>query len=326
MTTTKSGRRAVSGVGARAAVAAGAAAWALAGCGGSTPSSTDAGVTTDAPVTLMCPTAMVPDPDQQTLPCCYRASQADQLASPEARLRYLDINAPAASPLATPTVIDLLNGSLQREVFNWLFRVEGADGDGAITITTGVGRRAADGTYAFSTGAAGGDPDSYLPVTLDGTITGEEISTGVLDGTITVPIFDDTGTTLQFELKLHSLQVEGVTLSNDRSCIGSLLNARGRFQTAATLSGYILVSEARESPINVPGVMGTLCGVVAGSVTSATYCDDNAQASWTVPPDSLCDMTGCRLDPGDGTVCTDATCNAWRLEADFAAVGVDVTN
>ena len=305
-------------------------ALALGACN-TTPAPVDAPTApSDAPVVLVCPTTGVPDPDMQTLPCCFRDSQADTRDAPEMRLRYIDISfPPSPSPLSGSVVGGILNTALQEETFNWLFRTTGADADGPVEITTGFGRRnATTGTYHFSAGAAGteGDPDTYLPITLAATLTGESVVADPVITPLTVPIFDEAGTTVQIELVLHSVQILSTTLSADRSCIGALMNSRGVFTTAATLGGYIDVTEARAGVIMVSGITASLCGVVAGSITDATYCETNPQADWMVMPDSMCDAGGvCHRDGEGGVDCDPATtCNAWYLEADFAAHGIDI--
>lgn len=301
---------------------------ALIGCGPGTTTDNDAAVVNDSGG-LMCPQRGIPDPTNQTLPCCYRVSQADHLDMPELRLRYLHITSPAGSALVQSATQNLLNDSLTNETFNWLIRGTGpASGDGAITIETGFGTRDdATGTYSFSTMAR------YAPVTVTGTISGETVTTTPEMGTLVVPVFDPTGTMLQVELPLHDIAVVTSTFSENRSCIGSLA-ARG-FNTAATLSGYLTVEDTTTTMINVDPIHAQLCTLLASSgFTEPTggghYCDA-AQSTWHTQPDSLC-ATGatCVLDPGDGSVCshdgTGATpCNAWQLVSDFAAVGVDIT-
>src|SRR5687768_13039749 len=108
------------------------------GCGGD-PAPTDAGI--DAPIGCVpLETPMLGDagpiptdtrctaPDGGTPgegPCCYRASQAGSTDAPELRLAYIDIDAPEGS-LTSPLLLNILNDALERESFNWLFRVEGA--------------------------------------------------------------------------------------------------------------------------------------------------------------------------------------------------------
>lgn len=313
-----------------ASVTVSSLALALAGCP-STPSGNDAGSggtdtggsTEDAPAMQRCPTMDVPDPDNQTLPCCYRYSQADQQATPEMRLRFLQIDEPAASPLASTAVESLLNTSLQSETFNWLFRTTGADVDGPIEITTGFGVRNTDGTYTI------GSAD-YPPIMLPGMIAGERVTSDVVAGPLSIPIYDPTGTMLQIVLSLHDVQVVEANLSDTRNCIGA---RRGNaFTTDATLQGYVTVADARDGNINVPPIMSTLCSVIAGELSTPAgmmpLCD-RPQSEWTAQPDSLCmDGGSCASNAAGMTdVCDpDTTCNAWRLVARFAAVGIDITD
>lgn len=285
------------------------------------------------PPMLSCPVGTgIPDPTNQTLPCCYRVSQASHLDMPELRLRYLNITAPVGSALLTPPVQSLLNASLANETFNWLMRGSGGATDGPITITTGFGTRdMSTGTYAFSTDAA------YTPVMLTGTIAGETVMTGTDPGVLVVPVFDATGTPPpQVELSLHNVRVVTSTFNEHRSCIGTLA-ARGAFTPAATLSGFLTVADTRGSMINVDPIHAELCTLIASHGLSdpggTPYCDPatNPQSAWAVMPNSLC-ATGatCVLDDGSGSTCahdgTGATpCNAWQLVSDFAAVGVEIT-
>lgn len=308
-------------------------ALALLGCPTTNPPTDDTGMSmTDTPVTLRCPRMGVPNPDELTLPCCYRVSQEANTAAPELRLAYIDITQPAESPLAGATVGDLLNTTMREETFQWLFRGEGGEADGPVTITTGFGRRdATAGTYAFSTGTAPDMPE-WAPVTLEGTLTGEVITTEPYSGTLTVPIFDEAMTTVQIELQLHAVRVVTSTFSENRSCIGTL-EAPTRYATGATLGGFITVEEATAGMLMFPGIEASLCGVVAGDLTNAAYCTETAQGDWAVPPDAQCDDAGVCFRNGMGGTCDPAIadpdasmggCNAWYLEASFAAHGVNI--
>ena len=305
---------------------------ALTGCPTPTPTDDTSTPLVDAPAGLRCPRMGVPNPDELTLPCCYRVSQEANTAAPELRLAFIDITEPATSPLASSTVGDLLNTTMREETFQWLFRGEGGESDGPITITTGFGRRdAAAGTYAFSTGAPP-DMTAWAPVTLNGTLTGETITTDPYEGTLTVPIFDEAMTTVQIELQLHAVRVVTSTFTENRSCIGTLETAT-RYAPGATLGGFIRIDEAREGMLMFPGIEASLCGVVAGNLTDATYCTATAQGDWDVPPDSQCNAAGVCFRNGMGGTCDPAMedllgagggCNAWYLEATFAAHGVDI--
>ncbi|MBN8613336.1 MAG: hypothetical protein J0L92_22270 [Deltaproteobacteria bacterium] len=302
-------------------------ALALAGCP-SDPVGNDSGTggndtggsTEDAPSMQRCPTTGVPSPEEQMLPCCYRHSQADQQDTPEMRLRFIQIDEPAMSPLASTAVESVLNNGLQEETFNWLFRTTGADGDGPIEISTGYGIRNGDGTYTLGS-------TEYPALTLPGTLTGETVATETVLGPLDIPVFDETGTTLQLVLRLRSVRVIEANLTDSRNCIGT---RRGNaFTTDASLEGYVTVADARMGMINVPPIMSTLCSVIAGELATPAgmmpLCD-RPQSEWDAQPDSMCDADGCETNPAGATsVCDPATtCNAWRLLANFAAVGIDI--
>jgi hypothetical protein len=267
--------------------------------------------------------------------CCWRHSNAEQLATPEMRLSYLAITAPAGSTLTSATLTGVLNTAMQQETFNWLVRGEGTEGDGPVTLVTGFGRRQADGTYAFSSGAAGtdGDPDTWCPVTLDGTLASENLSTTALEGSVTVPIFDEEGENVQLELTLREVEITSATLSEERTCVGVKTARPFTYTPAGTLQGFIEVAGAIGGVIEVPGIMTTVCTAIAGeNLGDADYCETTPQADWATQPDSICDATGCTQNPPgttdacDPDVSTAGGCNAWRIVASFAASGVDITN
>lgn len=284
----------------------------------------DAGPMTDSGPARLCPTSNTPAPEELMGACCWRHSNADQLTTPELRLSYVKITEPVGSALTSSIITTVLNQAMQEETFNWLVRGEASDGDGPVTITTGFGRRQADGTYAFSTGAAEGDPAAWCPAELEGTLTGETLSSSGAAGSITVPVFDETGDTVQLELTLRQIEITSATLSEDRSCIGTKTAQPYTYQPAGTLAGFIEVEPSRTGVISAPGVMTTVCTAIAGPnlAAGADYCDVTDQADWAVQPDSFCDDDGCTAG-----ACDRATeCNAWALSADFAASGVDITN
>ncbi len=158
------------------------------------------------PPMAMCPTTGTPAPEEQMLPCCFRFDQSGQHDAPEMRLTYIRLVEPEGT-LTSMTLATILNQAMQEETFNWLFRVEGADADGDVNIVTGFGRREADGTYAFSNGTASGDPDTWCPVELPATLTGETVESEAIPGSITVPIFNMDSTAVQLELTLRQIQI-----------------------------------------------------------------------------------------------------------------------
>ncbi len=279
------------------------------------------------PDSVTCP-AEAPSPEEQMGICCYRSSNATRRDAPEMRLTYLRIVAPVGSTLTSSLLTNVLGDAMQRETFNWLFRVDGADADGPVDIVTGFGRRQADGTYAFSTGATGGDPANWCPVTIPATLTGETVESEAIAGAVTVPIFDEAGENVQIELTLRQIAIEESTWAEDRSCVGWKRARNLTYHPAGQLSGFIEVEPSRTAMIEVPPVVTTVCTAIAGDeLGNATYCD-RPQSEWQTPPDSLCDESGCRANtPCETDVCDPATtCNAWRVVAHFAAAGVDISN
>ena len=270
-----------------------------------------------------------------TGPCCYRASQAGSLDAPELRLAYIDIDAPEGS-LTSSLLLGILNDAIERESFNWLFRVEGAEADGPVTLRTGFGFGEYGGPYQFPTGAGTTpfDIEDYLPVEIPGTMTGEIFSTGVYAESLTVPVLNTEGTAVQLQLVLRNIRVIGAEAHTDRSCVG-FVSGRG-YASGAVLDGFIEVDTARTGQIVLPtGGETTVCSAIAGSLSMPTYCD-RPQGEWDVPPDSLCPETGeCTVNTGceedvcdredDGSSGLPA-CNAWRLVARFAAQGVEISN
>lgn len=303
-------------------------ALALAGCDGN--GGTDSGMppTDSGPPASVCPRTNVPNPDELMGPCCYRVDQTSKREAPEMRLTYLELVEPMDSPLSSMTLRTVLNTSMQEERFNWLFRTTGAGADGTVEIVTGFGRRNADGTYSFSAGAASSDPAEWCPVQIPATLASEVVNSSDLDGAIAVPVFDTTGTNLQVVLELQALSIQNARWTENRSCIGTKTNRPFTYDPDAQLTAYIDVARARTQMINVPPVMTTVCAAIAGSLDAPTYCDDNAQGAWMVPPDSLCDASGCRRNAAGATdVCDPATsCNAWRIVGRFAAAGITITN
>lgn len=270
-------------------------------------------------------------------PCCYTDSQGDNLDAPELRLRYIDIVGPAGSDLTRPLLLGVLNQALERGTFAWLMRIEGADGDGPVTLRTGYGLNNGDGTYAFPTGAGtnplGLDDERYVPAEIPGTITGERVTSDRHDGSIVVPVLTEAEDAVQLELVLRNIQLIEGEFNTDRSCVG-WSSGRSRFQTAAVLDGFIEVEAARTGEVESGPVMTTVCAAIAGSLGDSDYCDTIEQTCWATKPDSLCTAEGCTAnDDCMENVCSRAgdsdtlpACNAWRLVASFAAHGVEITN
>jgi hypothetical protein len=307
------------------------------GCGDDdVPAPVDGGGTDSGPVVPVCP-ATSPTPAVDANACCWRASNADRAAAPELRLAALRLTAPAGSPLVSSTMRSLLNGAFDAETFNWLVAVSAAPAvgtDGTASVQTGFGQRATDGTFAFAVGSAPtpGDVNRWNPITVAGHVTGESLSTEpyVGAGPLTIPVFSSTDPTqLLVELPIYSLTLVSAPLTENRTCVGS--RGTSSYNTAAggVLSAYIRVEDARTLQVSVPpAVDTTLCALVAGDLTHATYCD-GPQSGWAAKPNALCNATTfiCETNPtGTTSVCNpDSDCNAWELRGEFAAQGVEIT-
>lgn len=300
------------------------------GCGDDDTGGTDTDIGTDTstgdtsvdapPVTVPCPPE-APDGDGLMGACCYRKAQDDP-AEVELRLAGIKINSP--STLGNVVVRGLLNDALDTETFNWLMKVEGGAADGDITVQTGYGDRQADTTFSFASGIAPmpGAADRWDPVTIDGTISGETVSTPVATGRFTVPILDeDDNPTI--ELPLNSPELNNLTLSENRSCVGARTGT-----VYSTMDGeitmFIRVDDADAVMLDVSVISTSLCNFIrGGDSTEMASCTTFPQDTWTVKPDAICDDAGV-CDNADGACDPDTTCNAWTLNANFAAHGVEI--
>ncbi len=309
--------------------------WASWGCddggGGMDASQADGGLDANADASMSdnCSNLRMVAPNPEGLqpsPCCYRKRNDGDPANAELRLTSLQLSRPAS--LANPLVVRLLSQAFQKETFNWLVALEGASADGQATVKTGYGIRSNDGTYRFAMNEAPppGSPDRWNPITARAEFTGESFSTTALDQVLTVPILDTTGTNIQLELPLLGFELREVTLSEDRSCVGSF-GSSGWDVTAARVRAFVQMEDAKTGEVDLGGGSTvSLCNVLAGRLAAMDNCEMD-RATWTAKPDALCESGTCQEDPGDGSVCDpDTTCNAWLLEGGAAAHGVEVTN
>ena len=333
------------------------------GCGDDDGGGTDAGTGDAGAPMVNCPEA-APERESMMGACCYRVSNADRSDAPEFRVTGLRLTSP--STLGNPLVLGALAGFLDAELFNWLIAMDVTGTD--VTIQTGYGERAADGTFAFVDGTAPmpGDVNRWNPIETAGAITGEAVTTDRLPGTFSLPIFDSTGG-LNLELPLNTFQVESATMSEDRSCIGN--RRASSYNTGdGTVSTFITVEGAMGVDVQLGcddagencAVDASLCMFTAGMSSLEGNCDGQPRSMpatggdcsgdpdpcaamggecvngdtckmWPVPPDSLCDESGCQqnaegmtdvCDPLDG----DAGCNAWAVGAQFSAHAVEISN
>jgi hypothetical protein len=256
--------------------------------------------------------------------CCYRQSNVDRQAAPEFRISRLRLDGPGI--LGTTLVFNLLRESLNEELFNWLIRMENASADGPVTITTGFGHRNADSSFTFADGTAPapGDADRWNPGTATGTLTGETLTDAALEQLVSVPILKPDSTDLQLELPLQALVLTSMTMDDDRNCVG-LYN--GEYDTMqGRLYTFITLEDALIAMVDSPPIVATLCNLLAGSPAGGDRCGTAPRSEWDTPPNSLCDDMGCTEDPGDESICTMDTCNAWQLSGGFAAHGVEITD
>ncbi|MEM9067018.1 MAG: hypothetical protein AAGE52_00890 [Myxococcota bacterium] len=266
-----------------------------------------------------CPSgAAIPDEDGLMGACCARVSNADRTAAPEFRISALRIQEPAT--LSASLVRSALAAALDEERFNWLIRLEGAEADGPVTITTGFGQRNADATFAFTDGTAPapGDPNRWNAMSVEGTLAGEEITAPPIADTFTVPILEDDGVAVVLELPLRAFTVSCTVMSEDRTCIG--LRDGNVYRTGAgNLTTYVTIEDAMMGRVAIPPIDTTLCNFVAGMASNEGLCTDVPQADWPTPPNAVC----------TGGTCSDtcdvaSECNAWRISGGFAAHGVEI--
>ena len=295
------------------------------GDGGGGDGDGDGGTDGSAPVDCAPLRAVVPNPDGlQDGPCCHRKDNSTDPDNAELRLTALRLERPAS--LANPLIAQLLRNAFTKETFNWLVALEAGDG-GATMVRTGYGVRADDGTFRFAEGDAPspGDANRWDPVSVEATFTGETFSTAALNQVLTVPILTEDGMDVQLELPLLGLELQSVTLSEGRSCIGRFASSLWDV-SQARIRAFVRMEDAKQGEVDLGGRTASLCNVLAGRLTAMDNCE-NDRPMWGSKPDSLCDDSGCRADPGDGSVCDpDSDCNAWLLEGGAAAHGVEITN
>ncbi|MBX3250467.1 MAG: hypothetical protein KF901_25045 [Myxococcales bacterium] len=252
--------------------------------------------------------------------CCYRASNATRQDAPEYRMAQLRLSEPRS--LSNAIILNILNQAIEEERFNWLIRVTGADADGAVTITTGFGRGNADGTFTFADGDAPGpeDPNRWDPQMLEGTLTGETVTTGSLNEVFAVPVLNTDGTEVILELPLRGFRVIGATMSEERSCIGNR-SGNAYCSRDGTVETFIAVEDA-DGIVNQPPVVARLCWLLSGDLGAGEVeCASRPRSEWTIPPNALCDGGNCTTGACDPL--TD--CNAWRVVGGFSAHGVNIT-
>ena len=299
-----------------------------------TMTTTDGGTTVDSS-TPICPIYDAPAGKGGTIePCCALQSNASRLDRAQLRLAGLSIGAPAGT-LSSTILHRVLQQAFDKELFNWLLELQDApmSGMGSVTVLTGYGTVDTNNNFAFVHNAAPtatGDAGRWNPVTLQGMMDGEVLTTQPFPGVLTVPVFSLTDPTMvTIELPLYDVQIANATFNTNRSCIGG--RSRIDFDpTHGQIAAFLRVADSMQ-PLSVPDLginNSNLCATVSGQLTNGAYCTSTPQAMWLVKPNALCDSHGCVANmTGTTTVCDPGTtCNAWQVTAGFAAQGINIDN
>lgn len=260
-------------------------------------------------------------------------------------LTQIDIQTPSVLQASGP-IGSLLNSAIVQGTFFWGISLDFT----AMTIRTGALNNGVQpqpnngflsSNFGYINGTApmiAGDPMSprrWDPVSGTITVQGDTVTSNMVS-VIRVPVYDATDPTMVLtELPLRNLRMSNVRLSSNRNCVGTVGSARSRFtfntcgsnlwQTQDTtmmpysqLDGDMTIADARS--VVVASLHQDLCRLLAGADCAMT-----PQAMWTgAQPDRLVDMaTG-----SSSTMCGNASgmtpCNAWHLNARFAAVAANI--
>ena len=285
------------------------------GCGGDDTTvgepftAVDAGPSSDAASENLCP-INTPDRDTLVAPCCSRRSNADRLSSPEFRMVNIEVQSPTTLLLSNTLIKD----STERELSSWLLDVD-LEGDNA-TIRIGSGSRDASGSFSF-------DEGEYPSTTTTGQINGNVLLTDAFPGLIRVPLFDGLTGAQVSTMAVRGYRVE-LTLSDDRTCAGERRNLSAWTNGGRTV-GYTTVADAEADVFSYGPLVDTnTCRMLSGTGNPpGGRCADIPQEDWPTPPDSLC-------DGGDPEVCVSGMCdpltecNAWEIESEVSAAGVEI--
>lgn len=280
---------------------------------GSADASTRDGGDSDLSTQMRCPSSSPTPVEDQLGACCYRVANADRKDKPEFRVAGLGFVKPES--LANAVLNSIVANYIDGERFNWIWKLDGADQDGEITVQTGSAIRREDGSFEFASGS-GAVP--WGPVTFTATLTGENWTGGPVKQPIAVLAYSPTSG-LDAELPIREVTVTKGLMSEDRNCIGH----RGltTFDTDdGELNGFIRLDDAAKVDVSMGGISPTpLCMLLLGLPSRDGECEDIPRSEWKYPPDAICDETSCK-DSG----CDANTCNAWLVHGRFAAHGVKV--
>lgn len=267
----------------------------------------------DAGTVRRCPAAGPTPGEQQLGDCCYRRANADRWAQPQFRVAGLQFNQPQS--LANPLLASVTTNAIDEERFNWIFALEGADDDGAVTIRTGSARRQRDGRFAFTRGAGG---IGWDPVTIEGTLLGAIWQGGPIAQPVALVIFNPDGERVDAELPIRELRLLRAVMAPDRNCIGKRLLTS--YDTGdGEVSGYLTLEDAGKVSVGIGGLDPIrLCMVLLGQPAARGECSALPRTEWQFPPDARCDAAGCRAGACDPL----GDCNAWVVRGTFAAQAV----
>ncbi|MBI5499985.1 MAG: hypothetical protein HY907_07060 [Deltaproteobacteria bacterium] len=198
------------------------------------------------------------------------------------RLRRLNITAPEA--MRNRILQQLINTSMDDELFIWLMRFDGI-GSGTINLETGSGQAAtAAATYSFL-------PDPYPPdsmimaeTDLDFSLSGDPIPR------LDVPMWSEGDAFPDpplLVLPLRELDISG-TFSADHLTIGYFDETAADWVDGGLLQGKVTVADAQATVIEDLGM--TLCGLISGNTGVASDPSDDcnpADRPWDNEPDAM---------------------------------------
>ncbi len=295
----------------------------IAGCGGGggepTPDAAterDAGVAQDN-----CPSGdNIRRASELSGPCCARVSNADRLGAPEFRLTELSVASPPV--LSMQLIVDVVRSFIDEERMVLVMDVD-AETEADVAVRLGHAELDANDHFAFVEGVAptdSGDSERWNAVTVRGTIADETLRTTPAEQTVFIPAFNADGS-LSFELPLREFEIVEMSMTEDRTCVGTRESRFAYSTESAVLRTYITVEDSVGRQLVVgPLINVDFCAMLAGfPLNFPQLCTDIDRSEWMSPPDALCDEAGCRLD------CDPMTdCNAWAMNAGFSAHGVEI--
>lgn len=308
----------------------------LAGCGGG--GNTDGGDmdASDMGASTPCADGFVPPDPDAAVTTCYRATTCDGGAfcpavvqnnpmRPIFRITQLAPRRPAT--LATPALTAVLNPAIAQGRFGWGIVLDLT----AMTIRTGalqpgvmpqMGTGLLGATFQFYNGNAlmldggAGSPTRWDPIMGSITVMGDNVSTPMPVGQITVPAFDEMTGALLTELPIRNARLTSVRMTSDHNCIGLGRATFNSCQASAwvmldptmmpygTIEGDLSVDDAMNVTVQN---LGQLYQILVGGAP----CVANPMGMGCTPPDTAI---------GGST-----TPNAWHLVSDFTAVSANIS-